>query len=238
MLRSTQFKQINDQHLGQIADSFSQTWPQGTSYNLEDVCDFVRRCLQRIDPVSFAWGHFTSIQNIVDHFLAATCPITLSSIHCPNNHPVNIDERPATSCQITILRRCQTIQAFINNQTVECASSCRTFHSHLIRKHVLTHPPPILAFDMSQYRTLLLESLVLTTINGQQTTYKLRGVIYYFQDHFTSCFITETGSVWYHDGLLTGQRMESEGNINVTDFTSCRSGVPTCAIYVTPSAPT
>ena len=236
-MRSAQFKHINDQHLGQIADSFSQTWPQGTSYNLEDVRDFVQRRLQRIDPVRFAWGHFTSIQNILDHFLAAKCPITLSSMYCPNNHTANIDERSASTCQITILRQYQTIQTFINNQTIECASSCQTCHSHLIRKHVFTHPPPILAFDMSQNRTLLLESLVLTTVNGHQTTYKLRGVVYYFEDHFTSRFITETGSVWYHDGLLTRQGMESEGNINLTDFSKCRSGLPTCAIYVIHSTP-
>ncbi|KAF8798231.1 hypothetical protein BYT27DRAFT_7123432, partial [Phlegmacium glaucopus] len=94
----------------------------------------------------------------------------------------------------------------------------------------------ILTFDMSQYRTLLLESLVLTTVNGQQTTYKLRGVVYHFQDHFTSHFITETGSVWYHDGLSTGQGMEYEGNVNKIEFGTCQSHVATCAVYIVPSA--
>ncbi|KAF8233245.1 hypothetical protein L208DRAFT_1267607, partial [Tricholoma matsutake] len=82
---------------------------------------------------------------------------------------------------------------------------CRTCQSHLIRSHVFEHAPTIIAFDMSQHRTLSLQSLVLTTFNGQQTTYKLRGVVYHSQDHFTSCFITETGSVWYHDRLSTAQ---------------------------------
>ncbi|KAF8240855.1 hypothetical protein L208DRAFT_1131343, partial [Tricholoma matsutake] len=51
-------------------------------------------------------------------------------------------------------------------------------------------------------------------VNGQNTTYKLRGVMYYMEDQFTLCFITESGSVWYHNGLSTGQQMEHEGNIS------------------------
>ncbi|KAF8229141.1 hypothetical protein L208DRAFT_1123245, partial [Tricholoma matsutake] len=50
-------------------------------------------------------------------------------------------------------------------------------------------------------------------VDGQCTTYKLRGVMYHLQDHFTSCFITETGSVWYHDGLGTEHQMEHEGDV-------------------------
>ncbi|KAF8235152.1 hypothetical protein L208DRAFT_1392856 [Tricholoma matsutake] len=35
--------------------------------------------------------------------------------------------------------------------------------------------------------------------------------MYHLEDHFTSRFITESGSV-YHDGMSTGQQMENEGN--------------------------
>ncbi|KAF8221022.1 hypothetical protein L208DRAFT_1125259, partial [Tricholoma matsutake] len=55
------------------------------------------------------------------------------------------------------------------------------------------------------------------------TTYKLRGVIYHLNDHFTSCFIMESGSVWYHDGMSTGCKMENEGDIiNIPDLGTCR----------------
>ncbi|KAF8228674.1 hypothetical protein L208DRAFT_1224334, partial [Tricholoma matsutake] len=50
-------------------------------------------------------------------------------------------------------------------------------------------------------------------VNGHHTTYKLRGVMYYLDAHFTSCIITESGHVWYHDGISTGHQMESEGSI-------------------------
>ncbi|KAF8218815.1 hypothetical protein L208DRAFT_1347040, partial [Tricholoma matsutake] len=163
--------------------------------------------LQRIDPVSFAWGHYTSIQNILDAFLATSCPITSSSMCCPNDHTLqNNDGRLALSCQITILCQCPSIQAFIDDQSIKCTLHCQSCQSYMIRKHVFEHAPIILAFDMSQHRTLLLPSIVLNAVDGHRTAYKLRGVVYHLHDHFTSHFITETGTVWYHDGISTGSR--------------------------------
>ncbi|KAF8230793.1 hypothetical protein L208DRAFT_1018095, partial [Tricholoma matsutake] len=71
----------------------------------------------------------------------------------------------------------------------------------------------LIAFDMSQYQMSLSNNIVVTTVDGQHMTYKLRGVIYHLNDHFTSCFIMESGSVWYHDGMSTGREMENEGDI-------------------------
>ncbi|KAF8805490.1 hypothetical protein BYT27DRAFT_7104357, partial [Phlegmacium glaucopus] len=50
------------------------------------------------------------------------------------------------------------------------------------------------------------------------------GVVYHSQDHFTSRFITETGSM---ELSTPGQRVEYEGNVNIP---TCRSRVATCAI--------
>ncbi|KAF8226548.1 hypothetical protein L208DRAFT_1301297, partial [Tricholoma matsutake] len=63
------------------------------------------------------------------------------------------------------------------------------------------------------------------------------GVMYYLDDHFTSRIITESGHVWYHDGISTGCQMENEGSItNMTsNLGTCQSRIATCAIYVIPS---
>jgi hypothetical protein len=45
--------------------------------------------------------------------------------------------------------------------------------------------------------------------------YNLRGIIYYENQHFTSRFVTGTGMIWFHDGMLTGSSLIYEGqNIN------------------------
>ncbi len=139
-------------------------------------------------------------------------------------------------CFSAVARRNSTnIQAFVDDQSIECASRCHVCRSHIVRRHVFEDSPAIIAFDMSQQQISLLESIVITSSNGDCTTYKLRGVIYHLDNHFTSRFITETGCVWYHDGITTGREMAPEGSIGDTELATCRSGRATCAIYVIPS---
>ncbi|KAF8219037.1 hypothetical protein L208DRAFT_1344229, partial [Tricholoma matsutake] len=192
------------------------------------------RWLQRINSTVFAWGRHTGIQSILDHLLATTHPITSSSLHCPNNHPLDRGDSLASSCQISILCQCPTIWTFIDDQSIECASCCRICQSLIICRHVFEEAPPIIAFDLARHQTSLLENLIVTAVNGHCTTYKLRGVMYYLDDHFTSCIITESGHVWYHDGISTGCQMENEGSITnmISNLGTCRSWIATCAVYV------
>jgi hypothetical protein len=76
--------------------------------------------------------------------------------------------------------------------------------------------------DLSQHQTFPSDKIVVTTTDGQRTMYRLRGVMYHLEDHFTLRFITESGSVWYHDGMSTGQQMENEGNfVDMIDIGTC-----------------
>ncbi|KAF8233646.1 hypothetical protein L208DRAFT_1132001, partial [Tricholoma matsutake] len=39
---------------------------------------------------------------------------------------------------------------------------------------------------------------------GSHVCYILKGVVYLANEHFTEHVITDTGMVWYHDGMFTG----------------------------------
>ncbi|KAF8237008.1 hypothetical protein L208DRAFT_1217976, partial [Tricholoma matsutake] len=201
-LQILQFKDLNNQYLGQIAVSFSQI--------LEEVHDYIQCWLQRVNPVIFPWSRYTGIQSILDLLFSMNCPIMSSSSHCPDNHVVDRANVLTSSCQIILLCECSTIQ---DDHYVVCALHCHVCSEHLMRQYVFEESPRMIAFDMWQHQTSLLESIVIATVDGQNTTYKVRRVMYHMEDHFTSRFITETGSVWYHDGMSTGHRMEHEGNI-------------------------
>ena len=234
--RTVQFKDINDEYLGEIARGFSQTRLRDTAYTLEEVRDSMRQHLQRADPATFPWGRYTGIQYILDYLLAMNRPVTSSSVRCPNDHPLRRADLLASSCQITVLRQCPDVQVFVDNQSIECASRCHVCQSHIIRCHAFEDTPAatVIAFDLSQHQISLLESIVITTVNGDCMTYKLRGVIYHLDDHFTSRFISESGCVWYHDGISTGRQMVPEGNVGDTELRTCRSGMAICAVYVIP----
>ena len=87
--RTVQFKNINIEYLGQIADGFSQTRLRDSVYTLEEVRDFMRRSLERADPAVFPWGGYTGIQYILDYLLVTGRSVTSSSVRCPNDHPLN-----------------------------------------------------------------------------------------------------------------------------------------------------
>ena len=232
--RTVQFKDINNEYLGQIANGFSQTRVHGTEYTLEEVRDLLRWILQRVDPMAFPWGEYTGIQYILDYLLVTDRPVTSSSVRCPNNHPLNRANRVASNCQVSILRQSPNIQAFVDDQSIECATRCHVCGSQIVRQHIFEDTPAIIAFDISQYQISLSESIVITTSNGDRATYKLRGVLYHLNNHFVSHFISDTGHMWYHDGISTGQKMVPEGSIADIELGSCRSGRAICSLYVIP----
>ena len=195
----------------------------------------MRQRLERVDPVVFAWGRYTGIQCILDYLLSTSHPVTLSSVRCPNDHPLHRANLSASSCQITVLRQCPNVQAFVDDQSIECASRCHVCQSHVVRQHIFEDTPAVIAFDLSQHQISLSESIVITTVDGDRTTYKLRGVMYHLNDHFTSRFISESGCVWYHDGISTGRQMTPEGSVrNLSDLGTCQSQTAVCAVYAIP----
>ena len=82
--RTVQLKDINNEYLEQVVNSFLQIRPQG--YTLEEVHDFMWLHLQTADPAAFPWGRYTGIQYILDYLLSANRSVTSSTLRCPNGH--------------------------------------------------------------------------------------------------------------------------------------------------------
>jgi hypothetical protein len=62
----------------------------------------------------------------------------------------------------------------------------------------------------------------------------LRGVVYYGSHHYTSRIIDNEGHVWFHDGMITGKDMHSQGaaaKLKPKDFSSCNSGKIALLVY-------
>lgn len=55
-------------------------------------------------------------------------------------------------------------------------------------------------------------------IEGSSVVFTLRGIIYFGGYHFTSRIMTSDGQIWFHDGILTGDRSQAIGK--TSDFTN------------------
>ncbi|KAF9455434.1 hypothetical protein BDZ94DRAFT_1351343, partial [Collybia nuda] len=62
--------------------------------------------------------------------------------------------------------------------------------------------------------------------------YKLKGIIYFANEHFTCRIIQSDGTVWFHDGITTGRFLTRDGNIGDSiNLSSSRTQDAVAAFY-------
>ncbi|KAF8887192.1 hypothetical protein BD779DRAFT_1441193, partial [Infundibulicybe gibba] len=208
---STIFNALNPQSLGVLAGGFRNH--SNGQYNLDSVRDYFRRVLSRDAPDSFTWGTFTSAHAVVDHILHAPAPILSSSIVCVNGHDgVGVTDsrspRTVNSCLIhaVVMHEHQVLD---DGFSVASTAICQICDIPLSRRFRYIDAPCILAFDISG---VAVPPAINMTINvaGRVWTYSLRGIIYHGSGHFTARVITSSGTMWYHDGIVTGANLREE----------------------------
>jgi hypothetical protein len=65
--------------------------------------------------------------------------------------------------------------------------------------------------------------------------YKLKGIVYLGNFHFTCRLITSNDRVWFHDGRITARRCCEEGhfsNFSNTDLLTCDEKNAMLAVYI------
>ena len=94
-------------------------------------------------------------------------------------------------------------------------------------------PLPFMALDFAN-QDLQINHTFHIEINNQECVYKLHGIVYYGDSHFTACVISNNDMVWYHDGIATGRSLSYEGtfqNFN-RPLKTCGSKEAVIIIYV------
>ncbi|KAF8225731.1 hypothetical protein L208DRAFT_1019673, partial [Tricholoma matsutake] len=182
-------------------------------FSLEQIQDFIRCCLSRISPQFTQWGRYASVHCIAEQLFVTCHPITVSELVCPNGHNIDRRRSPTSNCELIVFGQPgMSLQACIDDFTVPVASRCSTCDAHLSCVTSFVHTPPVLVFDLGTIVPSLPPDLQITCADTH-VHYTLRGVVYHIyhgNEHFTSCVITSTGMVWFHDGLLTGESLHYE----------------------------
>ena len=72
-------------------------------------------------------------------------------------------------------------------------------------------------------------------MNGDdEIGFKLKGVIYFGEFHFTSRIFTSDRTVWFHDGMTTARQCRNEGKIETFsdhDLMECNGKTATLLLY-------
>ena len=198
-----------------------QVDPASPTFSLEQIREDFRHRLASVSQ-EFTFGSYTSVQSIGDYLFHSEEIIATSDVFCPDGHSADRDRGSSmSSYQIIILDTTEnSLQAFMDNFTLELASTCATCDSHLMKRTTFLQTPPLLAFDISNdsTSTLTLDPVISISCDNSQIRYVLRGVIYFDNHHFTERVITSTGMIWYHDGIFTGPSLvfESQDLTSIT----------------------
>ena len=104
----------------------------------------------------------------------------------------------------------------------------------LYLKYTLQNIPEFLVFDFGGLNDLEINKSFLLSKDGIQYLFKIRGVIYFSQNHFTSHVITQSGQIWFHDGMTLQHSMRYEGLLDTElcpNIFYSNSGNAVLAIY-------
>jgi hypothetical protein len=230
--RSEAFKELNAKFLGAMAEDFQEH--VAGKYTLEDVRDFLRRRLYHAAPHLFPWNRDTSVHSMMDYLLQTPSPVISSQLSCPNHHLLRGTQVIGKNSHISIgTHNCTSIQGLINSFQSESASNCSICGNSLDRIYKFVSTPLLLAFDLTVIGSdCVLSQMLNIPVHDQQAQYKLSGIIYHGNNHFTSRIVNSAGMVWFHDGLVTGNSMVYDGLIDSLDLSVCRSKLATLALYV------
>ena len=196
-------------------------------FSLEEIRDFMRRRLAQIST-EFLFGHYTSVHCIIDCLFKTCNPVTISDLMCPNGHVVDRQRSPSSSCEIIIFAQPGTsLQYCMDSFTHSAASKCLTCDAFLLWTTPFVQSPPVIIFDLGACVPSLSSVLWIPCSETGHVCYNLRGIIYYRDQHFMSCFVTGTGMIWFHNGMLTGSSLICQGQ----DINSITTDTATMAFY-------
>jgi hypothetical protein len=225
------FNNINQGLLGMIQQKF--TTGKTKTAGIENARNALRETLAELWPTKFPWKKFTSIHQLWTTLLTSTNTTVTTSLECINKHQIQTGTELDKNCSLLTAGTTSytSINEWINNFKEETNHACTTCQQPIFMQHKLQHVLPLIAFDLSGH-TPWIDKQITTHINGENIEYTLKGIAYYGNHHFTCQIITEQNTMWFHDGILTGNDLIEEGQVfQTTSLNMCREKEATLVIY-------
>jgi hypothetical protein len=223
-------KSMNDDISGNLVTNFEKH--ASGSRSLESARDDLRHYLHHLSPRQFTWGQFTSAASILQYILS-TPSITIQTIQlCKNNHVEENRVSNNTCYLMSATKNHADIASWMHDLRDETSRTCLACPEKMAQIHQITYPLPLIALEFQDFNIPISYDFNIS-ISNSNILYKLRGIIYFGDSHFTSHIIYDNGMVWFHDGIDTGQTLKYEGMIHNLQGTlnTCGNKKVSVAVY-------
>ena len=110
---------------------------------------------------------------------------------------------------------------------------CQECGLYLKRKTEWRVVPEILSFEIALSAQMMIDPKSSILVNGNSHLYQLCGVICFGGQHFVAHLVEQNTTVWFHDGIITGQNMIYEGQLESVNLKHCHDGKKASALFYT-----
>jgi hypothetical protein len=228
-----EFRNMND-ILAKL--SFNFTEHASGNKTLDSTRDDMRRYLHQLAPTHFRWGQFAAISILVEYLFSMPITTIQNDFICNNGHISETRRTNNTCCLLAINStiQCGSVAQWMQELKEECNSrlTCPSCSEKMVISHKLLLPLPFIAFDFSR-KQLEIDHMFNVSINNDECTYRLQGIVYYSDSHFTARVIHNNGMIWFHDGIATKNNLLYEGTLHnfAHSLSSCRNKNAITVIY-------
>ena len=124
------------------------------------------------------------------------------------------------------------IASWMHDLRDETTRTCLVCAEKMALIHQIKYPLPLIALEFQDFNIPISYDFNIS-ISNSNILYKLCGIIYFGDSHFTSRVIYDNGMVWFHDGIDTGQTLKYEGMIHNLkgSLNACGNKKASVAIY-------
>ena len=202
---------------------------------LETARNKVRCLLHQRNPALFPNGQVgTAISEMSEQLLRSDNIIASSWIHCTNcGHEYNLN-RDLQTCVLQCPDQNSTTSACLQKHFQEHypRRKCEHCDDNLNKVMRFGVIPEVLVFSISE-PSIQVSKKVSFHNNGSLVVFGLKGVVYHGDFHYTARIFTG-GSVWFHDGMVSGRECIFEKRL--TEFTGselsiCNGKSATLVLY-------
>jgi hypothetical protein len=205
------FNSVNT-YMSELADGFKKYNEDRNT--IEQARDNVRHCLYRLDKDMFPMGHsFISVTDLILVLAQSSTSIAKISQECIHCDKVSSEKELSSyfiELQISTLNIqssdsvADVIRRFLNMKTLKKCKDC----NNEIYKNIYFNNMPYILFIHLPYTSVKIS--IKFKLNN--VLFKLRGIVYHGDYHYTARLMSSDGSVWYHDGMNNGNLTSAEGN--------------------------
>jgi hypothetical protein len=226
------FKNIN-RHMQALAYKFQEIYEENVS--LENIRDDIRKDLHNLDPNKFPMGrNSASVAELGIALLQSTNENAISQVYCTEcdysgreyadqlGYIFNIEKSKASSTQ-----------KWLDNLEVPCRQKCNECYYKLTHQIFYKEAPEILVLEYP-HTNIKSSHKIKIEIQDESKVLSLRGIIYHGNNHFCSRIISVDGTVWYNDGMTTGNNSIENGHLSTMDYEelkTCNGKILLLAIY-------